>query len=96
MSYLRNVADAIRSEVPERLIPPDSNDLFLLYAVLARAKGHATTVEDVHDAWTAWMESRGEAHRSMVPFQQLPESVQAEDAPFVDAIHAVASRWLTQ
>ena len=93
MSYLRELASSIRAEVPARLVPSGSDDLFLIYAVLARTKGDRTTVEDVHDAWSAWMEMRGEQHESMVPFHQLGESVRAEDIPFVEAIHAVAT-WM--
>jgi hypothetical protein len=92
MSYVRELAEAIRAEIPSRLIPEDADDLFLIYALLARAKGHKVTEEDVHDAWTAWMEARGQQHESMVPFDQLPESVRVEDRPFVAAIHAVARR----
>jgi hypothetical protein len=92
MSYLRELAEAIRDEVPAKLIPPGSDDLFLIYAVLARAKRQRTTVGDVHDAWSAWMEMRGEQHDSMVPFAQLNESVRTEDIPFVQAIHAVVTQ----
>jgi hypothetical protein len=50
------------------------------------------TAEDIHDAWTAWMEIHGEHHESMVPFEQLPQAVRVEDSPFVAAIQAVARR----
>jgi hypothetical protein len=92
MSYLRELSEAIRAEVPARLIPEDADDLFLIYAVLARVKGEQVTEEDVHDAWTAWMETRGQRHQSMVPFDQLPQEVRVEDRPFVAAIHAVTGR----
>ena len=95
MSYLRELAAAIRTEVPEKLIPPGSDDLFLMYAILARAKRERTTVEDVHDAWTAWMEMHAKEHDSMVPFTELTESVQREDIPFVQAIHTVAKRMIS-
>lgn len=88
MSYLRDIADRIRSTVPRELVPDDADDLFLIYAVLGKAKGAAVTGRDVHDAWTAWMEMRGEDHESMVPFESLPASVRAEDSPFVVAIRA--------
>jgi hypothetical protein len=92
MSYLRDLSEAIRAEVPSRLIPEGADDLFLIYAVLARVKGNQVTAEDVHDAWTAWMEIHKQQHQSMVPFDQLPEDVRLEDRPFVAAIHAVAGR----
>ena len=90
MSYLRRLADQIRAGIPKPLVPPDSDDLFLLYAVLARAKGTGVQPQDVHDAWVAWMESRGRSHESMVPFADLPASTRAEDNPFVKAIHMTA------
>jgi hypothetical protein len=92
MSYLRELSEAIRAEVPPRLTPEDADDLFLIYAVLARVKGNRVTEEDVHDAWTAWMEIHRQQHESMVPFDQLPRGVRDEDRPFVEAIHTVARR----
>jgi hypothetical protein len=92
MSYLRELAEAIRGQVPSRLIPEGADDLFLIYAVLARAKGNRVTAEDVHDAWTAWMEIHRHQHESMVPFEQLPWGVRDEDRPFVEAIHVVVER----
>lgn len=92
MTYLQALAAAIRSEVAESIVPPNSESLFLIYAVLARAKPVGVTAEDVHDAWVAWMTGRGEYHESMVPFDELPPDVRAEDVPFVEAINAVARR----
>lgn len=91
-NYVAAVAQAIRSEVPASALPEGDVDLlFLLYAVLALTRGEATTLEDVHDAWTAWMTAGGKKHESMVPFDDLPEDVQAEDEPYVRAIQAVAA-----
>lgn len=90
-NYVKTIAEAIRREVPEPLLPPEDTDLlFLFYAVLALVVGEKTSAEDVHDAWTAWMTALGEEHDSMVPYPQLPETVQNEDEPFVWAIRKVA------
>lgn len=62
----------------------------LLYALLARTKGVDTTAEDVHDAWAAWKAIRGVDHEARVPFADLRADVQAQDAPFLHAIHEVA------
>jgi len=92
-NYVSEVAKAIRQEVPPSAMPDGDVDLlFLFYAVLAHTRGLATTGEDVHDAWTAWMTAVGEEHDSMVPFDELPAAVKEEDAPFVRAIRAVASK----
>jgi hypothetical protein len=61
-----------------------------LYAVLLLAKQENVTGEDVHNAWVAWMLSKGQQHDAMVPFSQLAPNTQAEDSPFVTAIRAVA------
>lgn len=92
MSYLRDVAEEIRRELSPKLVPDDSDNLFLVYAVLALVKGTAVTAEDVHNAWVAWMEMRGERHESMVRFAVLDRGVRAEDDPFVTAIRTVAIR----
>jgi hypothetical protein len=91
VNYLDSLADKVRQAMPPDLVPDDSHDLFLMYALLVRVKGLATTAEDVHDAWTAWMAMRGETHESMRPFDQLSPDVQSEDDPFLAAIRTAAS-----
>jgi len=91
VSYITELAEAIRVELPAKLVPSDDDELlFLLYAVLLLSKGTAVTREDVHHAWSAWMTYRREAHESLVPFDQLAASTKAEDEPFVRAIRHVA------
>ena len=93
MNYLEELSDAIRREVPDDKVPEGDVDcLFLLYAVLLLARGEDVGSEDVHNAWAAWMTCRGEAHRSLVPYENLPEETRAEDATFVEAIRNVAVR----
>lgn len=92
MSYVSDLAKAIREEVPEALLPPeDSELLFLLYTVLLLSKGADVTREDVHNAWSAWMTYRRQPHESLVPFSQLSGATKAEDEPFVRAIQRVAA-----
>lgn len=92
MSYIATIAASVRAAVPDDLIPSEDSDwLFLLYAVLVLTRGNATTAEDVHDAWSAWMEMRCEKHESLIPFDQLPSDVRHEDDPFVYAIRTVAA-----
>ncbi|WP_244417373.1 DUF7701 domain-containing protein [Streptomyces hygroscopicus] len=64
--------------------------LFLLYAVLMRAKGEHVTDVDVHDAWAAWTEMRNPDHAALVPFEALDEATQRQDLPYVEAIRAAA------
>ena len=91
MTYLDKIGEAIRNAVPPETLPDeDMTDLFRLYAVLLLAKGEAVTREDVHNAWVAWMASKGDERESMVPFAELPAATQAEDSPYVLAIRSVA------
>lgn len=91
MSYLRADAGLIRELLPPQARPPsDADGLFLLYAVLMRAKGELVTAADVHDAWAAWMENRDPGHAAIVPFDELSRTTQREDEPYVQAIQAAA------
>jgi hypothetical protein len=91
VSYLDADAELIRSYVPIGTgVPEDSHDLFVLYAVLMRAKGEGTQASDVHDAWSAWMSRSEPDHESIRPYDQLARSIRNDDAPFLTAIHSAA------
>lgn len=93
MNYLAAHAKRIKEALPTGTsAPDDSDDLFLLYAVLLRAKGKATTARDVHDAWSAWAALHQPDHDSIRPYEDLPESVRSEDEPFAEAIRRCATR----
>jgi hypothetical protein len=93
MSYLDDIASAVKKAVPGGVeVPDDAHELFVLYAVLVRTCGQRTTARNVHDAWSAWMGARDPSHESLVPFEDLPPEVQAEDTPFVLTIRTVAAR----
>ena len=92
-SYLTEDASLIRSELPEGANPPaDSDGLFVLYAVLMRAKGERVTLSDVHDAWAAWTLTTQGDHISLMPFESLDPVTQHEDSPYVEAIRRAARR----
>jgi hypothetical protein len=89
-SYLDDLGAAISREFPaddSRATPPD---LLRLYAVLLLAKGADVTAEDVHNAWSAWMQGRDPRHDAIKPFAELDESVKQMDEPFVAAIKRAA------
>lgn len=91
MSYVDDLAEAICRSVPPDCLPEgDATMLFRMYAVLAMAKGGGVLLEDVHDAWAAWMSERNPQHQSLKPLAELPPEVQHADQPFLDAIRAVA------
>lgn len=92
LNYLTEDAARIRASVPEGTsVPDDAEGLFLLYAVLMRAKGVAVQAEDVHDAWSAWMTNIKPEHESVVPFEELDAATKAEDSPFLHAIRRAAA-----
>ena len=91
MNYLDRVADAIKKQVPVELIPDDDvRLLFHIYALLALAKGEATSAKDVHDAWVLWKLQTDQGHPALRQFAELSPFVQAMDAPYVAAIREVA------
>lgn len=90
MNYIDELAAAIRAQVPAELIPNgEVAPLFRTYAVLALAKGEQVELEDVHNAWSAWMTGIDPGHRSLRPLAELPPDIQRSDQPYLDAIRAV-------
>jgi hypothetical protein len=91
LSYVDELAEAIRREIPPHVLPGgDTAVLFRIYAVLAMAKGYRVVPEDVHDAWVAWMSEQNPRHQSLKPLQELATEVRRADQPYVDAIRRVA------
>jgi hypothetical protein len=86
MSYV----DRVRADLLMRL-PSLEPALLDLYALLALVKGDQVTLEDVHDAWALWRSRSNPHHKSLIPFDQLADEVQALDQRYADAI-AEASR----
>lgn len=92
LNYMQRDAVLIRENLPDGTeVPEDAEVLFLIYAVLMRAKGAATTAADVHDAWSAWMNGSDSEHESIVPFCDLDKGTQSEDGPFLIAIRRAAA-----
>lgn len=91
MTYLDRAAEEIRRRVPEKLLPDgDTGLLFRLYAVLLLAKGPDVTTADVHNAWSAWMQTMQPDHQSIRPFEELDPKTQASDEPYAEAIRAAS------
>ena len=69
LNYLEEDAALIVENLPEGFeATAETAPLFLIYAVLMRAKGIYTTLEDVHDAWAAWRTTTNPNHSDLVPF----------------------------
>jgi len=91
VSYIDEIAAAIARRIPPALVPEgDTGSLFRIYAVLALAKGPRVVLEDVHDAWAAWMSAQNPEHQSLKPLAELAPDVQQSDLPYLDAIRSVA------
>ncbi|MGW0615704.1 DUF7701 domain-containing protein [Streptomyces sp. NPDC002788] len=91
MTYLDPLADLIRACLPPDAEPPEeSAALFRMYAVLLKAKGAEVTDEDVHDAWSAWMQTVNSAHEALIPYGDLDPATRAFDAPYAEAIRRAA------
>ncbi len=86
MSYLDDVVAVIRAELGEQPDDRSAPELLRLYAVLLLAKGEAVNAADVHNAWVAWMLNSQPTHEDIKPFEDLDESTQQADEPFVAAI----------
>ncbi len=93
MTYIDDIAAAICRAVPAEALPDaDTSELFRIYAVLALAKGQEAELEDVHDAWSAWMSGLHPDHQSVKPLSDLEPDVQAADLPYLEAIRCVAEQ----
>lgn len=91
VNYLDKIAAEIQRTADPEALPPDEDlPLYRLYAVLLLAKGQDVTVEDVHNAWTAWASDHDPENRSLLPFKELSLGVQRKDQMYVEAIHEVA------
>jgi hypothetical protein len=97
MNYIEQVAADIRTEIPASALPHGNvNDLLNMYAALAFAKGVDVTASDVHDVWSAWQIKHDPSHVHLIPYDQLPSSVQQQDAVYVLAIRKAAERLSSQ
>jgi hypothetical protein len=93
LNYISELAERIRREVPQEVLPKGDTDLlFLMYALLALTIGEDVKAEDVHDTWAAWMTYLDPSHRSIKPFAQLDPETRKTDQPFVDAIKKAAAQ----
>lgn len=86
-----NYIDEIVARLEEK-IPGNDVALLRLYALLALTQGVNTTLENVHDAWSAWRAATNPGHQSLIPFDQLTPEVQEYDRKYMLAIHDVSAR----
>jgi hypothetical protein len=92
-SYIADIADDIQAAVPPKSLPAgDTDELFLIYALLALAKGVDVEARDIHNAWAAWMSTKDPHHESIVPYEDLSPDVRREDDPYLAAVRSVARR----
>ena len=92
-TYIDNVTEMVKSATNIKNI-----HLAKMYALLVLVKGTNITLEDVHNAWAMDMNFRpkneycyGHEHRSIVPFDQLPEETKDKDKKYLTALRKVAT-----
>ncbi|MGW8535776.1 DUF7701 domain-containing protein [Rhodococcus qingshengii] len=91
MNYIDSVARKIELSLkPEDRPQENAQQLYRLYALLAMSKGSATTLTDVHNAWSIWMLEQEPCHPAIREFSHLEKTKQTEDEPFLEAIKAVS------
>jgi len=83
-NYIQRVRENLKKHID---VEPE---LFDLYVLLVFTRGHQTTWEDVHDAWSIWQNNSNPEHKSIVPFDVLSEEVQKMDEEYADAIKLTA------
>lgn len=88
-----NYIDEVKEELAKHIRV--GKGLMTVYSVLVLVKGEETTLEDVHDAWSVninntWDREQFGEHRSLIPFDELSETVQRKDQDYVDAIRTTA------
>ena len=95
MNYIDEIAVQIAKQLGDSddeidRMPMQDARLYHFYALLALTTGEHTTLENVHDAWSAWKASIDPDHRSLLPFDQLHPDTQELDRKYADAIRSVA------
>lgn len=91
-NYLQQEAECIKQALSAGTsVPENSDSLFIMYAVLMRAKGVDVTASDVHDAWSAWMMQQDPEHEAIRPYEELDQETKDLDEPFLLAIKKALS-----
>lgn len=91
-TYVEVARDILRDELVKAGKGNQETVFEHAYLLLTLAKGEATTLEDVHDAWAVIRMVNRPWHDDIVPFSELTEETADYDRPFVEAIHATARR----
>ncbi len=89
-NYINKIANAVGEKCGISIDNEEYGSLLRLYALLALTTGSSTTLENVHDAWSAWRSNTVPDHKSLIPFQELSKEVQELDRPYRDAIREVS------
>ena len=74
------------------LLPRCPVELLDLYSLLVLTTGKATTLENIHDAWSIWQNASNPQHKSLTPFAALSIEVQELDRKYMEAVHTVAAQ----
>ena|SRR5271170_4498946 len=84
MNYFDKITDRLAE-----ILPDCDADLLRYYTLLALTRGMNTSLENVHDAWSAWRTVTKPDHKSLIPFKDLTPEIQEYYRKYMDAIHKV-------
>jgi hypothetical protein len=92
VNYLTKIIARLRELAAEHGGKIEDDRLAAAYALLVLTTGQATTLENVHDAWSAWRAfSDRPDHPDLVPFRMLDAGTAEWDRPYRDDIRRVAA-----
>jgi hypothetical protein len=92
MNYLTNIITRLRELAAKHGGKIEDDRLAAAYALLVLTTGQATTLENVHDAWSAWRAfSDRPDHPDLVPFSWLSDETAEYDRPYRNDIRTVAA-----
>ena len=90
MNYIDQIKELLDTELSMSGTPYEG--LLDTYALLVLVVGESCTNEHIHDAWSIWQNRTQPEHRSLKPFNELIEEVQALDEPYRQAVIKVATQ----
>lgn len=89
MNYIQKTLNILSTKIEV------DDDLLDLYTLLVLTRGINTELVDVHKAWSIWMNRKNRAHKSLIPFSELPVGIQELDQEYLEAIKDTAKEILS-
>lgn len=81
-NYIQVFEDHLQKKFP--VCPPDLIKLYALISLVTRGNASA---EDIHNAWAVRKNETFPEHRSLVPYNSLPEAIRLRDMKYVKEVN---------